>query len=564
LILQLGYILHTVPTWNRSFKLRVMVFVEYESELDEEGGRVRALLEKLRIDAEVHVFWLASGLYATYEAIVQGRFHSHETEDHINEVLRVEDWWQDLKRLRGAATPMDGSQELASRANVLGSTVGRPGVYNPHGTFDDGSSRRRSSVALVGEIPKKPTMSALSKMGVSMGIHTQSLGRGVFNLDSDSDGGDGQDSDSDSSDAADNMDADFNDVDNAASEADLDEFVVFKRPVWSLSRRRKSHGDLLAKRPVPRRKRTDDDLLLRPGASGQRSYGTMARTESCHDPLAILPKLQVDTNAQPSGRGTASARSSSPVAGSSQKMDAAIQSAPLSAVHSTTNLQRPSLLRTASSSIRFSSSLVPETKITNVEGGGGPTISFAETDVPRPSRPGFSRTNSAKTMPSRPSELRLTAMIDDERPVTPSMLEVKNKKSVAFKTDGGDAHVDIRAAVAQYHSQVRHGTIDDSEPYHDSDDSDGGGSGSSYATQDLPLSFNDLPNRAQHLILNELMRQNSEDTAVLFTTLPIPEEGTGLSEEASVLYLSDVEVLCHELPPTLMVLSNNMTVTVSL
>jgi potassium/chloride transporter 9 len=89
-------------------------------------------------------------------------------------------------------------------------------------------------------------------------------------------------------------------------------------------------------------------------------------------------------------------------------------------------------------------------------------------------------------------------------------------------------------------------------------------SGSSYSSQGLPLSFNDLPSRAQHLILNELMRQNSAHTAVLVTTLPIPAEGTYKDEEASLRYLSDVEVLCNCLPPVLLVLSNNMTVTVTL
>jgi potassium/chloride transporter 9 len=66
------------------------------------------------------------------------------------------------------------------------------------------------------------------------------------------------------------------------------------------------------------------------------------------------------------------------------------------------------------------------------------------------------------------------------------------------------------------------------------------------------------------LILNELMRQNSSDTAVMLTTLPIPQENTCQSEEASLAYLSDVEVLCNGLPPVLLVLSNHMTVTVSL
>lgn len=93
---------------------------------------------------------------------------------------------------------------------------------------------------------------------------------------------------------------------------------------------------------------------------------------------------------------------------------------------------------------------------------------------------------------------------------------------------------------------------------------EGEGDGSPYSTQGIALSFNDLPSRAQHVILNELMRQNSRDTAVLLSTLPVPTEGTCQDEVASVQYLSDVEVLCHGLPPVLLVLSNNMTVTVGL
>ena len=82
----------------------------------------------------------------------------------------------------------------------------------------------------------------------------------------------------------------------------------------------------------------------------------------------------------------------------------------------------------------------------------------------------------------------------------------------------------------------------------------------------MPLGFNDLPCRAQHLVINELMLIHSggKDTAVVFTTLPGPMEGTGASEEESVAYLSDLEVLCEGLPPVLLVHSNNMTVTTNL
>lgn len=60
------------------------------------------------------------------------------------------------------------------------------------------------------------------------------------------------------------------------------------------------------------------------------------------------------------------------------------------------------------------------------------------------------------------------------------------------------------------------------------------------------------------------MQKYSKDTAVLLTTLPTPSEGTSLDEISTIQYLADVELLCSGLPPTLMVLSNNMTVTVSL
>ena len=63
----------------------------------------------------------------------------------------------------------------------------------------------------------------------------------------------------------------------------------------------------------------------------------------------------------------------------------------------------------------------------------------------------------------------------------------------------------------------------------------------------------------QPLVTDEL-----DDTAVVFTTLPSPVEGTSESEAESVKYVSDLEVLCLGLPPCLLVHSNSMTVTMNL
>jgi len=78
------------------------------------------------------------------------------------------------------------------------------------------------------------------------------------------------------------------------------------------------------------------------------------------------------------------------------------------------------------------------------------------------------------------------------------------------------------------------------------------------------LSFNDVPSRGQHLILNELMRRYSDDTAVIFTTLPSPPPNSCKSEQESMSYLEGLELLTEDLPPTLLVHSNSLCVTTSL
>jgi len=66
------------------------------------------------------------------------------------------------------------------------------------------------------------------------------------------------------------------------------------------------------------------------------------------------------------------------------------------------------------------------------------------------------------------------------------------------------------------------------------------------------------------LILNELMRQHSGSSGVIFTTLPAPVAGTGQSDEESLRYLEDLQVLCQGLPPVLMVHTSSMSVTMNL
>lgn len=513
--------------------------MEYECEVEETRGRVRALLEKLRIPAEVHAFWLASGELATYAAIVHGHSEDASAEQIVEEVLEGEEWWTQLQRLRGKGAPMTASQELASLAQMVEPTAEQRTRHNSH---DDQLGRRRLSMAIHGRLPKKPTVSSLSRLGVSVGIRTHSLPHKIFQLDSeDSDGPGGHESSDDSE-----PDSDSDDVDSTASDSRLDGYQTPTAFAWV--GRRKSHGDALLSRPVRRRDRAGVEALVPPGPSAQPSYGTLsAPTATASDGGSEV------TPAAPSSQGvtrgsTLSAQALSPVLEQHREPP----SDPQSPWISTTNIHRPAILRTASSSMRFSSSLVPEAKITEAE-GSGPTLRFSDATAPTPAwseRPAISKSRSASQLPAV-SGFQIKAA---DAGGLPSLggphAESAGDLPQSLAPPGGNNN--LRLDIPELATREATETVGD------------GDSGSSYATQDLPLSFNDLPSRAQHLILNELMRQNSADTVVLLTTLPTPEEGTCKSEEASVRYLSDIELLCHELPPTLLVLSNTMTVTVSL
>ncbi|TDZ74236.1 Vacuolar cation-chloride cotransporter 1 [Colletotrichum trifolii] len=567
LILQLGYILHSVPAWGKVYDIRIMVFVEYESEVEEERARVKALLDKLRIEAEVQVFWLASGQLSTYELIINGQSTAIESQILVHDVLRDEEWWEDLQKLRGSAPDLDSTDELTSFANIIESTAGRLGVFNPHVPLEDIESGRRPSMVHFGDIPKRPTVSKLSRLGVSVGIHTSHLGDEVFEEDSNSDA---EMSEREQQPSCLDSDSEF---ENGGSEYSEDETPNDPptRPLLLGSGRGRSQSDDLLTAPSKHKRVTSNtsnfsnksNKSSRSNGSSKvnapsTSYGTMvaqARVEGQGQsgPSGILPGDNVSAPPTPMERPgldrNATARSFGGYRSTGGYSHPDVGSGSVSG-HATPS--RPTLSR-QSSAVRFSSRPVPETRV-DVEGTSGPTIMFADTteeETPRAERPAFSRQSSAGRFSSRPvPEMKVTAA--DESDALPAFAETPSrsrKTSVASVTEPGYVHMNVAELLERYRLDSRQV---------------GEGQGSPYSTQGLALSFNDLPSRAQHVILNELMRQNSRDTAVLLTTLPVPTEGTCQDELASVQYLSDVEVLCHDLPPVLLVLSNNMTVTVGL
>lgn len=80
----------------------------------------------------------------------------------------------------------------------------------------------------------------------------------------------------------------------------------------------------------------------------------------------------------------------------------------------------------------------------------------------------------------------------------------------------------------------------------------------------LKLNFDELPAKAQHLIINYLMRSYSKDSTVIFTTLPAPSSGTAQSQASAANYIKLLELLTNDLPPTVLIHSQSMTVTTTL
>lgn len=350
-----------------------------------------------------------------------------------------------------------------------------------------------------------------------MGMRSQRLEPDVMSRHA-SHGSASEDSDSDSDLDTEEPDSD---EESAASEGDLDDFESDAEShageIRSLVRRR-SHGDSLRGPPISKR------------AAGEKE--PVPPTVSKSTRQSILESFNVPPEASMPSASAPVSPPYSPQASSSrpslisnntksvQSLTASQKSLAVPApsfLQPQSNSSKPPISRHASTP-KFSSKPVPITRVAT-EDGPGPSIMFAETPSPPAIR---------KTALRIPSAYHSSATFD-------------------HISDGPDT------------SNISPNPIPDPNP-----DQTPSPTRSPYSLQSLPLSFNDLPCRAQHLILNQLIMSQSENTAVIFTTLPSPVEGTGANREASEGYLGDLEVLCKGLPPVLLVHSNSMTVTVSL
>ena len=497
LILQLGCILHTVPSWRNSYQLRVAVFVEYESDVEEERMRVQELLGSLRIEAEVLVFWLASGALKSYRIVVNGEddLLDKDVLEQVEKVLEDEDWWHYVKRLRGKIRKGDSSaiEEMSFVDDVR--------WPNNSYTRDTSTTRIEGFKRLMKLSGRNPSLGHLSSLGVSLGMRTHRLNDDMISRHA-SHASSCEESDGDVS-IHDSASVETETMDEGTNE---DDSLIFNDR-GAESNERSDKSTPAGSRPgigtpgqIPSKKsslgsgkpRTSQKDSIRSHTGGDPEDISQINIQATD--MESIPKDMPSPGASPDASEASRGRR--------RNHGSALEIGTSSG--SITELMLTDHIKTSRSpsQANFSSGPQPRARIMEKE-DAGPSIMFAED--PRPRRTGRA-------------------------------------------DDPGQSH-------------------DDSHPrsiYHRSTESRSPPACGFPAAGSIPLSFNDLPCRAQHLILNELMAQHSEDTAVIFTTLPAPLEGTYKSETDSLRYVSDLEVLCGGLPPTMLIHSNSMTVTMNL
>ena len=610
LILQLGCILHTVPSWKKSYKLRVCVFVEYESDVEDEKARVKALLENLRIEAKILVFWLASGNLSAYEVIINGGGSEEEGEE-VEECLQSQEWWEEIQRIRGnRGEPSPGEEAQIDMEAVLGNNAW------PDASFQQGPRHEKVERFLAlrkllhkSKRVRKASMSisGMGKLGVQLGMRTQRLPPQLAGMRGGQNDGQASDASTDSEVVDDRDDLESL---SAASEADASDYksdgdsdVPLESPKKIV--RRRSHGDTL-RGPKPSKKATgereaeitDSRPTSKPttparsliGASEAGSSLKQQSTpdhskEASKDSTAESSKMhsrQVSTDdfAGPS-YAEAAKRKDDPIHDKLVNRFASLRRFPADGLggKSTpeTSLRPPSATGSASPSPTKSKS-GSTSPLKNKKRGG---LSAPEDERPILSRHASSAKFSSKPVPvtkvHEQEGLERSIMFVDtpSPPVRGGGMAGHGKRRLPsaydVHNDGAGPSGSTKEAEEKWHADNLEKEQREKSRQRSSSASRPRSSspalsrrGSTYSTQALPLSFNDLPCRAQHLILNQLIMRNSKDTAVLFTTLPSPAEGTSTDENRCLQYLGDLEVLGRGGVPMMMVHSNSMTVTMSL
>lgn len=506
LILQLGSILSTVDEWKKNgYTLRIIVFVEKSSETEDERRRLTELLESLRITAEIKIICFEDGSLSSYNFLVKGyaRTPSNQTKfDNLSKILENDQWWKNLVEARETLRSVEKAR--AARKNDGKS---RPIVL-------DHASLKFNPVYL-GKSPAEPsnlgksfqnnrryTISNLHEQGLSLSLNMKAQGGNDF------------------------FKYDSEDDSNSDSESDYS------------SNLGDTYGETMA-----RYDSTDSMQKLRvPNSGNGRESGSLSRQQPANK-NAKHPSLKLKymngLNAPSSDQ--------------------------LSIKSSRSNLRPNFLAVKIPKSIIRSEDDVDDGEDEHEE--NKPSISFAkEAADEKNTRNGDKKfcidSGSAHISDrmAKSGKSYFDVPVDNRSGLASPSIITNDGISHQFSNpdlmrdeDRDDTTKDKQELLAD-ESETLNGRDDNKITY-------------KQLKQELTgLTFNDLPAKGQHLILNELMKlhSNQGETAVIFSTLPAPPIGTHLNAQESLEYTSGLSTWLDGLPPVLLVNSQTVTVTTSL
>ncbi|KAF5212425.1 putative vacuolar cation-chloride cotransporter [Clavispora lusitaniae] len=524
LILQLGSILSTVDEWKASgYQLRIIVFVETVTEQDEEKKRLNDLLESLRIKAEVKIICFEEGSLSTYNFLVKGygvTSSNRKSYEDLSKILEKEEWWTNLVEARETLKSIEKQRALRK---------GDCGKPRPISMSDN---TMRFTLGALGKSPTDPsnlgkslqhnrryTLSNLHEKGLSFSLNMKAQGGdGFFNYSDSGDDSNSSISDTESESNS-NLTNSFGDSSNLYQSTTSAQSIESNPTTMSSIQRERSAVSILNQKPRGK--------------------------------IPLHPALKVKYSS-----------------------NHALSSDQLSVMSSRSNL-RPnfSAVKIPKSIVRDADDEDDDDDDNENEGADNgeiededtkPSITFAE-EPAEPTHPVSSRDNPRGQRKS--GKVRNISPYSSQKAIdADTSFDIKPIVSITGPGTPSDQLSEIESSAEGEEDGATDGQGQEKHDAANVSATDHKAKYKQLKKELADLTFNDLPAKGQHIILNELMKMHSNqgETAVIFSTLPAPVIGTHLNDEDSMDYTSSLATWLDGLPPILLLNSQTVTVTTAL
>lgn len=618
LILQLGAILTTVSEWKyTNHILRVIVFVETPEEIDDERVRLSELLSTLRINAEPKIICLSDGSLPMYNCLIKGYTRTANNKEDFKKIdscLQNDQWWKNLSSARSAIRDIERQKAKRlqqQRGDVTPRNIKRFDPLNLSNGVSFTEHLQPLSIGNEGNrlsfnAKRRGTISDLHEQGISLSLNMRSQGGLFYHHAVES--SDESESEIDTESDFEQSNNDFYDSEVSISSNSSNQVDGESTTNSPLSSTAGSSTHLKPQPPTISRYNLGNVALehLRRHKGGSKADDLFKNSQSS-DQLSIRSSVsnlrpnflsvkmpQAKVNDDEDGSDDDNIQSIRFVGeedkGKEDEEDEEDEDA-----DEEDDEEGQEGEDIASSKSRSSSA--SQVGIDELNEASETVIehAFAKKNPPKLSSSSVKRDSSVDPLASLPGSGtvtpqkqrgRTTDLKNDRSQLgagvrSPSLFSVheeviKKLRTPKFRPDEGvdkdePSNLNLNAkpqspeaVAAEYKGTSPTKKDETSETVDDQEDD-------SISLKQLQeelkqLTFNDLPAKGQHLILNELMKLNSpaDRTDIIFSTLPAPQLGTHLDEGDSFDYTNNLSIWMHDLPPVLLLNSQTVTVTTNL